>query len=186
MGLPSERPSAEAFLHSGTRPAIGRDARIRYQYETDRMITAVWQNVGIVIWGRQATQALVEKLEERTRADLDEFPQGISAIHIVLDGTPLPDADARVGLAELSQRYGPRYGSVLTVIEGDGFWRSAMRSFVTGLHWVGRRPFHAKICSTLEEAAQALPDPHRKRTGVAVNSADLLSALREVRDRVAR
>jgi hypothetical protein len=69
---------------------------------------------------------------------------------------------------------------------GDGFWASAVRSFVTGLSVLVRGPFELGIFGQLDELAQWLPEIHGSRTGVSMLSSELIQVLRLAQDRAER
>jgi hypothetical protein len=143
-----------------------------------------WKNVVIVIWATQATMQLAAHLERTSTGFIGKHPEGISAVHVVVNGTPLPDAETRAELNRLTDKYAKDLACFGTVIEGSGFWASAMQSFVTGLHWVSRRPFKSRIGSSLVEIAGWLPAPHAERTGVKFTAAELVRVLTDARARV--
>ena len=131
------------------------------------------ENVSIAIWATPATLEISKRLEAATFDLIRAYPQGISSVHVILDKTPLPTAEARTHLREITERYAKNVACVGTVVDGDGFWASAMRSFLTSLHWLSRRPFKAHYASSIEELAEWLPPFHAQKTGVVIQPADL-------------
>lgn len=143
-----------------------------------------WKNVVMVIWATQATMHHATNLD-RTSADfIGKHPEGISAVHVVANGAPLPDGETRAELNRLTDKYAKYLACFGTVIEGSGFWASAMQSFVTGLHWMSRRPFKSRIGSALVEIAGWLPAPHAERTGVKFTATELVRVLTDARARI--
>ena len=166
----------------GTR---GTSDEVVTRYEERGFIIAEWKNVSIVVWGTQATIPLVKKLWETGEALIGRHPEGISAIHIIANGVPLPDSATRAELNRLTDAFAKSLACIATVLEGSGFWASAMHSFVTGIQWVSsRRPFKSKIGSTLADAAGFVPTPHHEKTHVRVGSTELLRAITTARERV--
>jgi hypothetical protein len=147
---------------------------------------ATYKNLTIVIWATQATLPLVEHLGQLSETMIAAHPEGVSAIHVIQNGAPLPTAEARQQLSVLTNRYSPLMACAATLIGGEGFWASAMRGIVTSIHWLERRPFKALTCSTLEEIAAWLPAPHAERTHVVIGQTELLQVLSSVRGRVTR
>jgi hypothetical protein len=164
-----------------SRKAAGRAPRILY--ETEGFLVAKWENVTIVIWGKQGSLELCEKLDEVSAPLRLEHPEGGSAIHIVADA-PLPDADVREKLADISRRYGDQLACVGAVLEGSGFWASTLQSFIITILSFGHRSFKVNTCSTVAEMARWLPPLHAKRTGVTFTPQELERVLTSLRLRV--
>jgi hypothetical protein len=144
---------------------------------------AVWRNVALHVWTVVATPALVTKLDEVSSAFISAHPEGISAVHIIAKGAPLPDKEVREQLREVSERHSKHLACVCHVVEGSGFWASALQSFLTGLHWLTQRSFSLHICGDISAAAQWVPTPHVIRTKVTIAPGELEDALRFVRRR---
>jgi hypothetical protein len=165
--------------------ARGTSDEVVTRYEERGFIITEWKNVSIVVWGTQATIPLVKKLRETGESLIGRHPEGISAVHIIANGVPLPDSATRAELNRLTDAFAENLACIATVLEGSGFWASAMHSFVTGIQWVSsRRPFKSKIGSTLADAAGFLPTPHHERTHVRVGSTELLRVITTARERV--
>jgi hypothetical protein len=153
-------------------------------FEAEGCVMAAWKNVAIVVWATQATLELSQRLEVASAELIRAYPQGISSVHVIADKTPLPGADARNHLREITERYAANLACVGTVIDGDGFWASAMRSFLTSLHWLSRRPFKAHYASSIPELAEWLPTHHALQTGVVIQRAELTAVMLELSKRV--
>jgi hypothetical protein len=123
------------------------------------------------------------KLDELSPAFSSAHPRGFSSVHIIAQGTPLPERDVRQALRILTNKYAKNLACVCHVVEGAGFWASALHSFLTGFHYALREPFALHICTTLEMAARWIPEPHLQRTGVHIAPPELESALKAVRSR---
>ncbi len=152
-------------------------------HDADGFIMATWRNVAIHVWTIQATPALVAKLDELSTAFIGTHPEGISAVHIISKNAPLPDKVVREKLRQVSERHSKHVACVCHVVEGSGFWASALQSFLTGLRWLSQRSFSLHICSDIGAAAQWLPTQHAQRTNAAIAQAELEAALRAVRRR---
>jgi hypothetical protein len=152
-------------------------------YETPGLLLTHWKNFAIHLWTGRASVAMAMKLDELTPTFAGAHPRGFSSIHVIAQGTPLPERDARTALRSLTTKYAKNVACVCHVVEGTGFWASALRSFLTGFHFGPREPFELHICATLQMAAQRLPQPHLQRTGVFVATNELETALKAVRSR---
>jgi hypothetical protein len=73
-----------------------------------------------------------------------------------------------------------------TIIEGNGFWASAMTSFITSLHWMSRKPFKARTATDVAEIATWAPQHHAAKTGVRFYSVELGHALDWAREHLRR
>ncbi|MET0389731.1 MAG: hypothetical protein ABW321_27410 [Polyangiales bacterium] len=141
-------------------------------FEADGCVMAGWRNVTIAVWGTQGTMVLVSELTELARRQARQYPR-ISSVHLVVNQAPLPTSDARAELQNLTAQYDARLVALVTMIEGTGFWASAMRSFITGMHVLERRSYKIKTCSTPHEVGQWLAGPHSADSGVEVSSEQL-------------
>jgi hypothetical protein len=152
-------------------------------YEAPGLLLTHWKNFAIHLWTGRASLAMVMRLDELSPPFATAHPRGFSSVHIIAQGTPLPDRDVRNALRNLTNKYAKNIGCVCHVVEGAGFWASALRSFLTGFHFGPREPFDLHICATLEMAAQHVPQPHSQRTGVFVATNEFEAALKAVRSR---
>ena len=140
-----------------------------------------WQNLQIASWTAQGTIALVELLAEHSRRFHQRHPQGVSVVHLISKGPALPEAPTRERLKTLLEANAKTLACVAIVLDGRGFWASAVRSFLVGLRLVAPRTFQMQVFSTPEEVAAWLPELHLQRTRVRIDAADLVEAIRAVR-----
>jgi hypothetical protein len=145
-------------------------------HQRDAIVVAGWRNVGFVFWGAQATLRSARRMGAMSAALIKEH-QTISIIQVIPDGAPLPTDDAKDMMLKMTEAGGHSLACLVYVMSGDGFWASAMRSYLTSLHWVRHRPFVPRILPTLEEVAAWLPSIHRERTGVDIAAGALLEVL---------
>lgn len=168
---------------TGHIPGVGAVDRERFTlvYDSHGLTMATWKNVLLHVWTAQATPAVVDTLDALSGAFTSAHPEGVSAVHILVNGIPLPEADVRERLRQVTTRYAEHLGCVCHVVEGSGFWASALHSFLTGLHLLARGPFRLHICSDIAAAARWVPAPHARKTNVSIESAELQEALTELR-----
>jgi hypothetical protein len=151
-------------------------------YESHGCVIAAYHDISICIWATQATPELARELEAVGYRIVGSYGQS-STIHVVLDNTPLPTAAARDKLNEITRTFSSSLVCIATVLTGNGFWVSAMRSFLTSLYWLsGRSPYKVRICATIEEAARWLAPLHSLRS-FAVDAGELASLLLSLRNR---
>jgi hypothetical protein len=162
------------------------DDALALVFEAEGCAMATWKNLTLVVWATQATLGLSRQLEVVSTDLIRAHPRGISSVHLIADKTPLPGADARNHLQEITVRYAADLACIGTVIDGDGFWASAMRSFLRSLHWLSRRPFKAHYAGNIAELAEWLPAHHVVKTGVAIQPAELAAVLHDLAKRVRR
>ena len=172
----SGAPSVERF------EAIGGEVPT-VLYEAQGFLLTAWKNFAINVWSARATVAFAAKLDEHSATFVKSHPEGVSAIHIISANTPLPDADVREMLKKLTDKYAKSIACVSHVVEGSGFWASALHSFLTGLHYASRAPFELYIGSTVSAGARRLVEPHARRTGVKIKTEEIESVMSAARRR---
>ena len=99
-----------------------------------------------------------------------------SNVSLVMRNTELPGAAARVALEELTAQYANKIHSVALVIDGDGFWASMIRSFLTGLHLLRGNGYRCKAFATPAEASSWLLPAHNSETGVSLSAREIEAA----------
>jgi hypothetical protein len=139
-----------------------------------------WQGNNIVVWFGPAGGETVQRLDRM----IPEQPAGTmrSDVHVVLQGSGLPTSEARAGFVGMMKRMEGQLACVGVVIEGGGFWASAMRSAVTGLNILAPRPITMRVLGSIDDLVGWLPAEHERRTGVALDGDMLRQAVQEARD----
>lgn len=139
-------------------------------------------NLAINVWTAQPTGAAVRRLEELTVESRRSCPEGISSVHWLVAGVGLPTQEARAELRQLATRHGDHIACVGVVLNGEGFWASALRSALSGILLVGpKAQFPLRLYGTAEELADWLPGEHVRRTKTFLDRAALLARIDEVR-----
>jgi len=103
-----------------------------------------------------------------------------SNVTLVMRETELPGVEARVALEELTAQYARYIHSVALVIDGDGFWASMIRSFLTGLHLLRGHGYRCKAFQSATEANPWLVPAHNAETGVTVTAREIEQACEAV------
>jgi hypothetical protein len=152
-------------------------------HEADGLLAARWKNVGLHVWTVKATPAHVAVLDALSKPFVTAYPDGISSIHVIAKDVGLPDGDTREALRVLTQKWEAHISCVCHVVEGSGFWFSALQSFLTGLHLLGRAKYQLHIGSTIADCAQWLPKHHAEKTKVVLDAAELERELLALRKR---
>lgn len=160
---PHDPPSAE--------PWIG--------FEASGIVMGFWKNISFALWAKQGTVELIGELARVSYEYRERNPGAkVSSVHLILNQAGMPDGDTRSALTNLSEEYIDTLTYVGTMIEGTGFWASAMRGLVTSLLLVSpRRAYKTHICATTHELANWLADPHVRATGVPIDAGEFEAVL---------
>ena len=122
----------------------------------------------------------------RLAKQLCEVYPKCSNVTLVGRETELPGPEARVALEELTAQYARYIHSVALVIDGDGFWASMIRSFLTGLHLLRGHGYRCKAFPNAAEANPWLVPAHNADTGVSVTARETDAACEAVYRRLHR
>lgn len=164
--LPSVAPGVE-ILHEGEGCLFGS-----------------WKNLLVATWTTQCTGPLAESLGRVAGPFAKAHPEGFSSIHVIGNKPPLPTSEARETLIAQMRQYSNEVACIGTVLEGSGFWASAVRSFIVGLRFVVPRTFEMQTYASIPELAAWLPPLHAARTGVVIEKAELERTLVAFRARL--
>ena len=136
-----------------------------------------WGNITLTYWEGRGTAPAVERLARLGAEIRAQYPNGTSAIHLIREGAGMPTSEGRDGLTRLMNTNVDRLACVGVMIGGGGFWSSAIRSMITGMRALSSRAYQLKLVGSIEELVAWLPEPHERRTGIAVDPAELRRAL---------
>lgn len=150
-------------------------------YEAKGCLFGTWKNVIVAIWTTQATGPLVSVLSEITIEFSKAHPERFSLVHVIGRGPPLPTAEARDLFVRETRKHSKDLACVGTVLEGSGFWASAVRSFIVGIRFVVPRTFDIQTYASIAEVAAWLPAPHAAKTGVTIDRREFERALLALR-----
>jgi hypothetical protein len=89
----------------------------------------------------------------------------ISSVHMVNNRVKLPDAEALDMLAKIMRDSGNTIACATVIIDGGGFWASALRSFVTGMRVLAPGSIDLHAHASIAEVLAWLPAEHFKRAG---------------------
>jgi hypothetical protein len=158
-----------------TNPVFG-PARV-IEIDPGVCYSGAWANVTLTHWVSRGTVSAVECVARVGSALREQYPMGTSAVHLIREGAGLPTPEVREGLMKLMNDKVERRGCVGIVVGGTGFWASAVRGLITGLRSASSREYPLKLAGSIDEIVSWLPEPHFKRTGTALDPADLARAL---------
>ena len=145
--------------------------------EPDTCCCGAWQNVTITRWQSRATGPATDRVSRVSAEIRGEYPQGISSVHLIVEGAPLPTPEGRAGLNTLMNAHASQLACVAVLIGGTGFWASAIRAMITGLRSMSSRAYELRLFGSVEEIVAWLPALHARRTAVELNPDELAQAL---------
>ena len=137
-----------------------------------------WKNVFVSIWQLQGTILAIDRMLAAIAA-MPRISEKRSDIYIIAEGARLPEARVRDHFVEVIESSSKALAGVSVVVGGTGFWSSAIRSFVTGLHWLAPRSFDFRLHGSVEEVADWLPPVHERLSGVHLDPSRLRRVLDE-------
>ena len=139
------------------------------------------QNLTLVFWAAQANAAAAHNILLVTRKFVLQHPEGFSCIHIVREGAAVPDAAARAGFVKMMDEFQQHMKCVGVVLDGAGFWASAVQGAITGMRMLAPRTFVIRIASSTDEIASWLAPESSRRTGIKVEPAHVSEAIHAAR-----
>jgi hypothetical protein len=140
----------------------------------------MWKNVAIALWFGPLSLADIPAFEAGCKARCQEHPEGLSMVNIMVPGgKSMPSGEAREELGRIMREYEAHSAEVFVVIQGAGFWASALRGLTTAVSMLAPR-YRLHIAANFVQVAELLPEPHRARTGVEIDPKELLRAIRWV------
>lgn len=132
-----------------------------------------WKNVSIGVYVGQATPAAARELLAMSDHQARTFPEGRSSVVFVLDQLGAPPPEARPDLDRVYESSGLACTAI--VLEGSGFWASAIRSMTSNM--VRGQAVSVRAHTNLDEVVTWMPAEHQKRTKVELPPDDLKRAL---------
>lgn len=158
--LPEPEGSLEILLHEPGRHTLTR-----------------WHNTMLCSWLHPGNTAELERLVQFSVQETKRHPRGFSSVHVVHDGLAMPDASERAVLSELIKQLHGHLVCVGVLMQGGGFWASAMQSMMTSLSIVTARTHSMRFARTPAELSAWFVEEHGRRTGVRFSAQALESAL---------
>ena len=158
----SAKPNGVVFVASGTG----------YYF-------AAWRGVYILDFRDTPTREALDATITGKRKIESLYRDGLYVFNIIDGQRPAPDADVRNYAAKKQNEDNAGVLAHITIVRGDGFRPSTIRSLLTGLHLVSRSAFPRKVFAQLHDGTRWLGD-HVSNEGFG---SDLLSVLHEVRSR---
>jgi hypothetical protein len=158
------------------RPA---DADFVIDYAAPGCVIGHLRNVTFCAWNTAPMPEHVAAFTALAKQLCEVYPK-CSNVTLVMRESELPAVEARIALEELTTQYARYIHSVALVIDGDGFWASMIRSFLTGLHLLRGHGYRCKAFASATEANPWLVPSHSTDTGVTVSAREIDAACEAV------
>lgn len=110
----------------------------------------------MMIWKEPVDLAGLECSKKVGLEFVRNHPNGFYALNVVRSGLAIPDLSLQRKAAEISKLVDPHLLGTVIVLPGEGFWVSAARSFLAGLHMLSPLRTKREVVATLEEGARAI------------------------------
>ena len=137
-----------------------------------------WKNVVVSCWFGPSTLEGVAIHDACLEGQCSLHPKGLSTIGVVLPGQfALPAPAVREELSRFVHKYAAHVVGSALILQGSGFWASAVRGAVTAVTMVSRRELKPQIFSAARPAVQWLAPIHLARTGVEIDVEELASLI---------
>lgn len=108
--------------------------------------TMRWGPVCAVIWRGITRPSAIVHVKEMCLDALQEFPSGIVVVGVVEDTAQVPDAEARALSATTNDAIAQAGAKAFAgVIPGNGFVAAWVRSVITGLNLLARKPYPFRV-----------------------------------------
>jgi hypothetical protein len=146
----------------------------RVVLRTDALTVGTFENVYIM---RIQGCIQMDDLMASHQAHLDLIASGhrsTAVLAIARANVPIPDADVRDASSRLMRELSPHLLAGATVIDGGGFWASAVRSFLTAVYFVARQPCPTKAFASVPEAADWLGPRAQQIPSQLVGAAEIV------------
>lgn len=139
-------------------------------------------NIVACAWRGPITVEAVEQIGQVARSLQERAgPVRHTYLHLMSERVQLPDASVRNEIALLLPELVDHVSLIVVVLEGSGFWSSAIRGFLTGVRVLAPRTFDIRVESSIENVLTWFPAEHQKRSGVAISREQLEYLLHEVK-----
>lgn len=142
------------------------------------ILSLYWvDNIAVLAWPGRPTARVVEDMVQAFEVRREQYPTGMSIVHIGRLPNAMLDADAREAFRRTTAQLDNYLVAVAFVAPGDGFMASTLRSLVTGIMLMVRSAAPYRFHERVDEVLEWLPDAHRQRTGVSVDGPRLRETL---------
>jgi hypothetical protein len=125
----------------------------RLALRSDVMTVGTFRNLYVMhIHGR----ITMDELMASHRVHLELIQRGephTGVLTLADENVPIPGSDVRSASSRLMRELVPHLVAGATVVGGDGFWASAVRSFLTAVYVVAKQPCPTKAFASVQDAS---------------------------------
>jgi hypothetical protein len=146
------------------------------------MCLAWWNNVQIMDMAGAVTLSHIDVMDQRYRALMRTFPQGVIGVSTVHPDAPPSDAATAKRGGEILRDLGTNVKHVSVVILGSGIRGMAIRTLMRTINVISRSPHPVRVHDAVEDAAAAVAPIMRTLLGTPISPKEVTSAVREVRN----
>jgi len=144
---------------------------VRVVLEEGRNLIGTWENLVLAVWGQPPDAAPMRAIHE-SHLELLQTHEKVGHL-VLIHGMPqLPTPEARELAADYNRQ--SNMSSVAIVLDGEGFWASAARGFLTTVLFFQRSTAPTELFKTLGEALRWQDDV------LGASSPDRQGALRAI------
>jgi hypothetical protein len=111
-----------------------------------------YENVFIMLWRGATTDAALDSVHQALGILAMHHPEGIAIISIIERGATPPSAEHRAKVREFQEKLGPRLRCLALLVDGMGFWASAVLGAATAIISARRVRFAQRVCRTTDDA----------------------------------
>lgn len=137
----------------------------------------------LFVWLDQATPGAVQRLKAAGRRVSAMGLRTVGLVHSLTPDRPMPDPDTRRQLVQATTETFPPVAYSAYVLNGSGFWASAIRATLNGMRLLIRRKVDMRLDAHPEDTAAWLPAVHRSRTGQHIPAEAFVHIVRMADDR---
>lgn len=142
----------------------------------DRLQIALWRDANI-----QTAHVFYREM----KAGISRFGSGLGHLAIVEPETPLPPPEMREIVVRVFAEHPTAVSAVAVVVEGHGFYASAVRSVVTGLVLLANTRIPHRTCSSVAASVDFL-SKHLTAFGAPLDQEICIGAVEELRRHLGR
>jgi len=164
--------------------ALGAGIEILH-HRPGEYIACSWKNIFVCLWYGTATSEGLHPLQQALLRASQPHDK-VSVVYVLMTTAGMPSEATREDLKRAAERGHQHRGCLVTVIEGDGFRASALRSLSTGYSAMSPKRTTHYVARTVAEAAMWLAEPHTHATNVRVDKSTLRAVLQAMHDEAVR
>jgi hypothetical protein len=144
-------------------------------YRTPTIVAGAWENLSLVRYIAPPTAQELRAADAINDRILAKHPGGYALLGFVDALQKLPSAEVRTVSAEILKRREQTQRATVLILEGTGFWASAMRMAITSIIGMVSGRGNRRFARDLGEAADLLVAHVNRRDGTPVSREQILA-----------